>query len=110
MLRSTSVEFSASWWVSVPCVARVLSAQRDRTPWRAPAGLRGGMKLEVGATPEAASHIPSLCCPSTVLGPQILAQKALRRPSGQLLRQRQFLADVAASLMPAVAARTLRRH
>ena len=108
-LRSTSVEFSASWWVSVPCVVRDLRAQRDRMPWLAPAGLRGGMKLEVGATPEAASHIPSLCCPSTVLGFHSLASKALRRPSGLLLRQQQShrISTLRHHCVSAVAAQTL---
>ena len=104
VLRSTSVEFSASWWVSVPCVVRVLRAQRDQMPWLAPAGLRGGRKLEVGATTRAASHIPSLCCPSNVQGLRLVAPEALRRPCGQLLRQRHFLSDVASSMMPAVSA------
>ena len=89
-------------------------------------GSRGWRPPDSGAAQNLLRDVPLLKPPATLdslcfLPPlwdfsYRIRPEALRRPSGQLLRQRHFLSDVAASLMPAVAqaanplSTMLRRH
>ena len=61
----------------IPCVVK---EQEDRKQWLAPAGLRGGTKLEVSSTAEAASHAPSLCCPSSNFGTSVSSSRGVAAP------------------------------